>query len=58
MNVRFLHTSDWQVGKPFADIQDAAKRSPVQRERLAVLDRIAQATRQHATEFIVWEIHA
>jgi DNA repair exonuclease SbcCD nuclease subunit len=53
MNVCFLHTSDWQIGKPFAGIQDVQKRSQVQRERLGVLDRIGRAAREHAAEFIV-----
>ena len=51
--VCFLHTADWQIGKPFAGIEDDHKRILVQQERLAVLTRIAEAARQHQAEFIL-----
>ncbi|MDB6134273.1 MAG: metallophosphoesterase [Verrucomicrobiales bacterium] len=53
MTVRFLHTADWQLGKPFAGIQDPEKRALVRQERLAVLDRIGQAARESGAAFIV-----
>jgi DNA repair exonuclease SbcCD nuclease subunit len=53
MTATFLHTADWQLGKPFAGIADAQKRSLVQQERLAVLDRIADEARQRGAEFIL-----
>jgi len=51
--LRFLHTADWQLGKPFARVDDAAKRALLQQERLAVLERITAAAQEHGAEFIV-----
>ena len=53
MTATFLHTADWQLGKPFARIADLQKRSMVQQERLAVLDRIASAARESSAQFIL-----
>ncbi len=53
MRVRFLHTADWQLGKPFAGVEDASKRARLQHERFAVLARIAAAGREHGAEFVV-----
>jgi len=49
----FLHTSDWQLGKPFAGIEDQEKRSLVRQERFAVIDRIGAVAREHGAEFVV-----
>jgi len=43
--VKFIHTADWQIGKPFAGIGDAHKRSLVQQER-------GEECREEATQFI------
>jgi len=51
--MRFVHTADWQLGKPFAGIEDPAKRALLQQERIACLERIGQAARQHQASFIV-----
>ena len=53
MPVKFLHTADWQLGKPFAGVDDVQKRSALQQERLAVLGRIGELAREHRAEFIV-----
>jgi DNA repair exonuclease SbcCD nuclease subunit len=50
---RFIHTADWQIGKPFAGIEDAHNRALVQQERLAVIDRIGAAAREHGAEFVL-----
>ncbi len=50
---RFLHTADWQIGKPFAGIADAHNRALVQQERLAVIDRIGAAAREQGAEFVL-----
>ena len=36
----FIHTADWQIGKSFAGIGDAHKRSLVQQERGEAIRRI------------------
>jgi DNA repair exonuclease SbcCD nuclease subunit len=53
MPVKFLHTADWQLGKPFAGVEDVQKRSALQQERIAVLGRIGETARAHGAEFIV-----
>ena len=53
MTATFLHTADWQLGKPFAGIKDPQKRARVQQERLAVLDLIAEAAREGGAQFIL-----
>lgn len=53
MSVTFLHTADWQLGKPFAGIADPQKRALVQQERLAVLDRIAESAARGNVEFVL-----
>lgn len=51
--IRFLHTADWQIGKPFAGIADAHKRVLVQQERVAVIARIGAAAHQYQASFIL-----
>jgi DNA repair exonuclease SbcCD nuclease subunit len=53
MKTRFLHTADWQLGKPFAGIDDPQKRALVQQERIQVIGRIAEVARAHQAEFIL-----
>jgi len=52
MKTRFIHTADWQLGKPFAGIEDSQKRALVQQERIAAIGRIAETARAHQAEFI------
>ena len=49
----FLHTADWQLGKPFAGAEDGAKRVLLQQERLNALGRIKAAAHANHAEFIV-----
>jgi hypothetical protein len=49
----FIHTADWQLGKPFAGIQDVAKRSRVQQERIEALRRIRDVVRARQAAFVV-----
>ncbi len=49
----FLHTADWQLGKPFARIADVGKRARVQQERMEVLDRLGEVARQGGAQFMV-----
>jgi hypothetical protein len=53
MTIKFLHTADWQLGKPFAGIEDVQKRSLLQNERLAVIQRIGDVAREHHAEFVL-----
>ncbi|HEX5176814.1 MAG TPA: DNA repair exonuclease [Chthoniobacteraceae bacterium] len=49
----FLHTADWQLGKPFATILDPQKRALLQRERLDAIARLGAVARSEGAEFVV-----
>nr|WP_222932212.1 DNA repair exonuclease [Allochromatium humboldtianum] len=51
--VKFLHTADWQLGKPFARIPDADKRHRLQQARLDCLERLAAIARRADARFIL-----
>lgn len=53
MAVTFLHSADWQLGKPFGSIPDADKRSRLQRERLQAIDRIARLADERRAAFVL-----
>lgn len=53
MSVTFLHTADWQLGKPFAGIADSHSRTLVQQERLNVLHRIGRIAQERQAAFIL-----
>lgn len=53
MQCRFLHSADWQLGKPFASIRDEAKRILVQQERLAAVRHIGELARKMGADFVV-----
>lgn len=47
MPLTFLHTADWQIGKPFGSIADSDKRARLQHHRIQSLERIADLVREH-----------
>ena len=49
----FLHTADWQLGKPFAGVEDPDKRVLLQHERLNAVRRIATLASERAARFVV-----
>jgi DNA repair exonuclease SbcCD nuclease subunit len=53
MSITFVHTADWQLGKPFAGVDDVQKRSLLQNERIEVIKRIAEKAKEHKAEFVV-----
>ena len=53
MSVTFLHTADWQLGKPFAGVEDLQKRALLQNERLAAIKRLGDLARERGGEFVV-----
>src|SRR6187401_2481376 len=53
MTTTFLHTADWQIGKPFAGVEDIQKRSLLQQERINMLERVAGAARDQNADFVV-----
>ena len=38
----FIHTADWQIGKPYRQIADEQKRFKLQQERLNAIGRIRE----------------
>ena len=49
----FIHTADWQIGKPYRQIADEQKRFKLQQERLNAIGRIRDAARMQAAAFVV-----
>ncbi len=53
MALTFLHTADWQIGKPFARITDEHKRSLARQERLQVIQRLGAVAQEKQARFII-----
>ncbi len=53
MSVTFLHTADWQVGKPFASVRDDTKRHRLQQERLHAVRRISEFVAESHADFVL-----
>jgi DNA repair exonuclease SbcCD nuclease subunit len=53
MSITFLHTADWQLGKPYARVSDLTKRSRLQSERSECLKRIVEAVRERNASFVL-----
>lgn len=53
MGLTFIHTADWQLGKPFAAIDDPHKRSLVQQARIDAIGRIGHAAAQAGADFVL-----
>lgn len=51
--MKFIHTADWQIGKPFARIADPRKRSLVQQERVEAVKRIGTAAIESKADFVL-----
>ena len=49
----FIHTADWQLGKPFARLDDFSTRVRLQQERISVLHRIADAVTARNADFVL-----
>jgi len=50
---RFIHTADWQIGKPYRQISDLEKRVKLQQERLNAIRRIRDAAHKCGATFLV-----
>ena len=49
----FLHTADWQLGKPYGALTNASNRVLVQEERFATIGRIRQVLEQSGAAFVL-----
>jgi DNA repair exonuclease SbcCD nuclease subunit len=53
MSCTFLHTADWQLGKPFASVRDESKRHRLRQERLLAVRRMAGAVAESGASFVL-----
>lgn len=51
--MKFIHTADWQLGKPFAGVEDQDNRSALRSERIEAVKRIGECAREHGAEFVL-----
>lgn len=51
--VTFLHTADWQLGKPFSGVGDAGKRARIRQERFDALRRVRDVAREKRVAFVL-----
>ncbi|NLE11520.1 MAG: DNA repair exonuclease, partial [Actinobacteria bacterium] len=51
--MRFVHTADWQLGKPFGRVSDPQKRSLLQQERVEAVKRIGRVVQATGAEFVL-----
>ncbi|MDR1935758.1 MAG: metallophosphoesterase, partial [Candidatus Accumulibacter sp.] len=51
--MRFIHTADWQIGKPFAGIENDDKRGLVRAERVEAIRRIGELARERRAEAVL-----
>ena len=51
--VRFLHTADWQLGKPYGRVKDPEKRARLKQLRFAIVEQIAQLVETKALSFVL-----
>lgn len=52
MSIRFIHTADWQIGKPFANFPSELA-GELAAARLSVIPRIAAAARAHGARYVL-----
>ncbi|MBM4097750.1 MAG: DNA repair exonuclease [Planctomycetes bacterium] len=53
MAVTFIHTADWQLGKPYSRIDNIEKRAILKNHRFESLKKIGELAEQHGASFIV-----
>lgn len=51
--MRFLHTADWQIGKPFQSIQDSSKREALRQQRLDTVRSFKSLIDSQELDFVV-----
>jgi len=51
--ITFIHTADWQLGKPFSRVSDDEKRAALRKERIVAIRRIGDVVRAHHAAFVV-----
>lgn len=51
--MKFIHTADWQLGRPFATVEDTVKCSLLKQERVNAIDRIGDVLRTNGASFVI-----
>ncbi|MCP9915708.1 DNA repair exonuclease [Cyanobium sp. ATX 6F1] len=51
--VSFLHSADWQIGKPYARVSDPDKRARLRQARLEVIDRLGPLAHSSGAAFLL-----
>lgn len=51
--MRFLHTADWQIGKPFQSIQNVSKRESLRKQRVDTLRALSSIVKSENIEFVI-----
>lgn len=51
--LRFLHTADWQIGKPYERVADPSKREALRRQRIKTVRNLASIIKEHHCSFVV-----
>jgi len=49
----FIHSADWQLGKPFSRVREPDRQAALRSQRLEAIDRLAAAARDRQASFIV-----
>ena len=49
----FLHSADWQIGKPYARVLDPDKRARLRQVRIEAIARIGEHARKHQAAFLL-----
>jgi DNA repair exonuclease SbcCD nuclease subunit len=53
MPLTFLHTADWQLGKPFASVRDEAKRHRIRQQRIDSVRALGEIVRRTNAAFVL-----
>lgn len=53
MKTTFIHTADWQIGKPFNSISDAYKRSLLQDSRIRNIEKMGAIITEYGVDFMI-----
>ncbi len=53
MAITFIHTADWQIGKPFASLTDTNKRAKLSGARLTAISQLATLVTAHQASFVL-----
>lgn len=49
----FIHTADWQIGKPYARVSDIEKRTALRQARIAAIARIGKIAKEREASFVL-----